>query len=175
MLLTSAGSIFVFVISSSFLLTSAITGKCNIHHHHEISTRNELWGCIGFSSGCIDKKDCKIFAAYTTQKDSRDVIFKLYGTTKIDEYISLAISTDNKMGNDGAFFCHSSASIDPGVSVSWNSVYQSQVITSFHMDKFFKNSSINYKNGVLECEFTLRRETRIPNPNTAKSDIYDFS
>ena len=175
MLFTCVGSIFVFVISSSFLLTYAITGKCNIHHHHEISTRNELWGCIGFPSGCIGKKDCKIFAAYTTQKDSQDVIFKLYGSTEIDEYIALAISTDDKMGNDGAFFCHSSASIDPGVGVSWNSVYQSQVITSFRTDKFFENPSIEYKNGVLECEFTLRRKTQIPNPDATKTDYYDFS
>ena len=173
MLLTCAGSIFVSVMTSSFLLTSAITG--NIHHHHEICTKNKQWGCIGFSSGCIDKKDCKMIAAYQTQKESRDVIFKLHGTTEIDEYISLAISSDDKMGNDGAFFCHSSATIKPGVSVSWNSLYQSQVITSYHMDNFFENPSINYKNGVLECEFTLRRETRIPKPNAAKGVNYDLS
>ena len=174
MLLTWARSIFVSVMTSTFLLTSAITG--NVHHHHEICTKNELWGCIGFSSGCIDKKDCKIFAAYQTQKDSRDVIFKLHGTTEIDEYISLAISSDDKMGNDGAFFCHSSATINPGVSVSWNyDTYDSQVIASYHMDNFFENPSISYKNGVLECEFTLRKETRIPKPNAAKGVNYDLS
>jgi len=45
----------------------------------------------------------------------------------------------------------------------------------FHLDNFVENPSISYENGILDCEFTLRKETRIPKPDGSKGENYDLS
>ena len=107
--------IFFMVLTNNFLLASTITG--NVNHHHEMCKEANQWGCIGFSSGCIERKDCLILASYQVQKESGDVIFKLHGNTTEDEYIALAISEDSKMAGDGVIACYQSTSKGPGIVV----------------------------------------------------------
>ena len=96
------------VLTNSILIASAIIG--NVNHHHEMCKKANQWGCIGFSSGCIERKDCLILVSYQVQKESGDVTFKLHGNTTEDKYIALAISKDSKMADDGAIACYQSTS-----------------------------------------------------------------
>lgn len=165
---------------TNFLFASTITS--DIHHHHELCTgENSLWGCVGFSSDCIQNKDCLILAAYQTQTPFGDVVFKLHGKIGPEEYVALAISEDDKMGDDAVIVCYNSVTRSRGIAVSWNyASKRSEVIypksdTEHNLDDFVKHVSSNYEDGVLECEFTLRKKTRVPKPDGSNGINYDLS
>ena len=173
MIKITSTSIFFMVLTNSILIASAIIG--NVNHHHEMCKKANQWGCIGFSSGCIERKDCLILVSYQVQKESGDVTFKLHGNTTEDKYIALAISKDSKMADDGAIACYQSTSNGPGIVVTWNFQYSNDIITSYHLDHLLANPSTSYENGMLACEFTLRKEWRVPKPDKSNGVNYDLS
>lgn len=68
---------------------------------------SNVTSCFGSEIGCLDSGNCNVMMSYKFDKNNKVLNVMVQGkVSNINEYIAMALSTDNRMGNDLVrFFC----------------------------------------------------------------------
>ena len=131
---------------------------------------SDLKQCFGLPEGCVSTKDCKMITSLKLENGKVDVEL-VNNEMKQANYLAMAFSGDEKMGDDLVFVCSPTWIEDPRVKVFWNS-------NAYHSDKLNgnedvpKNQSIQEKDSRLTCMFSLEKQVTIKTDNENKE--YNF-
>ncbi len=62
---------------------------------------SNMTSCFGSEIGCLDSGNCNVMMSYKFDKNNKVLNVMIQGkVSNINEYIAMALSTDNRMGND---------------------------------------------------------------------------
>ena len=140
------------------------------------------WGCFGMkadgtSSGdCEQTKTCDVLATFCKNAENDDVEFTLHGKISNNNYyLALGISDTAGMGDTSVMFCYyfgAASNASTGVGMAWNTDDNSLVLDNpkYGLSKI----STNYTDGVLNCQFTRDKITKVQIPGNKNGTIAYF-
>ena len=74
--------------------------------HADYAGCGEYRGCFGLPEGCVETGDCQAMVTYTLSSDETMFDFVIHGSKmNSGEYVAMALSSDEKMGEDLVIHC----------------------------------------------------------------------
>ena len=130
-------------------------------------------GCVGFPIGCLEFKNCSIFASYSGVTETQ-YRFELYGKVDNDasSYIAVGLSSSSSMTETSVIAC-SKFNEKTSIERYWNEGYESLPLKEASLG--LSNSSVEYSNGYLHCsvisDALFKFSTPFDPPKEAEFDL----
>jgi hypothetical protein len=134
----------------------------------------DIKGCFGTPAGCVEKRNCNFLASYA--RISYDYFQFEIGQAVGDStnsYAALGLSFDDKMGEDSVMACTLAAGSQVNIAMYWNTPsYSSIPLEDPHFGLTEEVGSV--EDGLLKCSFKRQAMTRVPEPGTNRSQLFDL-
>jgi len=136
----------------------------------------DIKGCFGTPAGCVEKRNCNFLASYARISDDyfQFEIGQAVGDST-NSYAALGLSFDDEMGEDSVMACTLAAGSQVNIAMYWNvdtPSYNSIPLEDPHFGLTEEVGSV--EDGLLKCSFKRQAMTRVPEPGTNRSQLFDL-
>jgi len=123
-------------------------------------------GCLLYPAPCTGK-DCVIAASFTYRSDTDDFLFEMLAdTSSAENYISIAFSADEKMGEDETISC-----VAQGGEMSVQQGYNPSLWNDRLLTRYLSDMEIQQSDGRLQCRFVLSRASVVYRIDETTSEV----
>ncbi|XP_005108556.2 putative ferric-chelate reductase 1 homolog [Aplysia californica] len=111
-------------------------------------------GCLFYPDNC-NGPDCDAAISFEYRESSDDFVVEMV-SNKAEDYISVAFSQDDKMGDDETVSCVSQGG-EMSVQHGWNPKRYNELL----LNRYITETEISQSDGRLQCRFVLPRVTYV--------------
>lgn len=138
--------------------------KINLGEFNQFIVTNQFYfdcfktkGCFGFPEGCAEQKNCEMAFSYSGVSETE--YFVEIMTTHPEEYVAVAFSEDEFMGDDSALVCTTEKNT---IERNWNKYHNSRVLENPQLD--ISEPFVSETDGILLCTATIQSRSTIASP-----------
>ncbi|TRY68796.1 hypothetical protein TCAL_09394 [Tigriopus californicus] len=114
-------------------------------------------GCFGFPEGCVERKNCDMAFSYSGWSEGQYSVEMM--TVHPEEYVAVAFSEDNIMGDDSALVCVADRKV---IERNWNKFHGSKILERPQQD--ITGISVSEVDGVVLCTAQIQSQSTISSP-----------
>jgi len=149
--------------------TKFLLSEFNSFHIPEYDGCSVEKGCVGSPSGCLESRNCTIFASYSGVTDTQ-YKFELYGKADKDtsSYIAVGLSSSPGMPDTSVIAC-SKFNDQTRIERYWNEEYNSLPLADTSLG--LSNVSVEYTDGFLHCSVISESLFKFSTPVEPAKDV----